>query len=57
MDGNNYKFVDFELYCKTCKYKDICDETKGEEPCNECLTSPTNLESEKPIKYEEAPKK
>ena len=51
MEGNYpYKFVDFE-YCNTCKFKNVKDE-KGEEPCNECLTEPVNLNSNKPIKYE-----
>ena len=30
----DYKEVDFEKYCKSCKYSDL-DEWK--DPCNECL--------------------
>lgn len=48
---NQYKFVDFNLYCETCKYKNIKDEL-GEEPCNSCLAEPVNLNSVKPVKYE-----
>ena len=45
-----YFEVDFEKYCKSCKYKDL-DEVK--DPCNECLDEPCNLNSCKPVKYEE----
>lgn len=49
---NQYKIVEFDLYCNRCKYKDIKDE-EGEEPCNTCLAEPVNLNSSKPIKFEE----
>lgn len=50
---NQYKFVDFEKYCKTCKYK----ETKEVlDPCNECLSNPVNENSMKPVCYKEAEK-
>ena len=41
--------VDHEKYCKTCKHKDTyeCDE-----PCNDCLDYPMNVNSEKPLRYE-----
>ena len=45
MDNQNYKEVFFNVYCPTCKHKDIketdiyTDDAK-EEPCNECLTVP-----------------
>ena len=45
-----YKEVDFATYCKTCKFKDVKDVL---DPCNECLGSPTNLHSGKPINYQE----
>jgi len=48
---NQYKFVEFNSYCETCKYKNIKDEA-GEEPCNSCLAEPVNLNSSKPVKYE-----
>lgn len=49
---NQYTFVEFEKYCKNCKHKSV-DDIKGEEPCNECLSNPVNLNSKKPVKYEE----
>lgn len=40
----------FDIYCKTCKFK----ETKEtDDPCNECLTMPVNIDSKKPVKYQE----
>lgn len=42
-------FVDFEKYCKTCKYRQL-NEVK--DPCNECLVHATNWDSEKPVHYE-----
>lgn len=44
-------FVEFDKYCKTCKFKDVKD-TKGEEPCNDCLSYPVNTNSRKPVRYE-----
>lgn len=49
---NQYKFVDFQAYCERCKYKNIKDED-GEEPCNECLGEPVNVNSSKPVKFEQ----
>ena len=51
MNEEQYKMVFFHIYCESCKYSDVKDET-GEEPCNECLSNPTNLYSHKPIMYE-----
>lgn len=45
-----YFEVDFKTYCKTCRHEKV-DEVK--DPCNECLDEPTNLNSSKPIKWEE----
>lgn len=44
-------FVEFDKYCKTCKFKDVKD-TKGGEPCNDCLSYPVNTDSRKPVRYE-----
>ena len=44
----------FNIYCKTCKYEDVED---VEDPCNECLGEPFNLNSHKPVNYEEDAKK
>lgn len=46
--------VEFDKYCKTCKYRDLKDE-EGAEPCNECLSYPTNQDSRKPVNYKEDP--
>ena len=51
-ETNNEKIVDYKTYCKKCKFKN-CKDQDGEEPCNECLNNPVNLNSKKPIKYEE----
>ena len=44
--------VDFK-YCEICKHKDV---KETEDPCNECLESPMNLYSHKPVKWEEKEK-
>lgn len=45
---NQFKEVYFWEYCPTCRYK-----KKGgnEEPCNECLANPSNVNSHKPVKW------
>ena len=42
--------VDFFKYCRSCKHK---EKFSTDEPCNECLASPMNIGSEKPVKYEQ----
>lgn len=49
-----YKEVYFETYCKTCKYKDRKEEQL---PCCDCLEEPVNLQSNKPVKWEEKTRK
>ena len=44
-----YKHVEF-MYCKTCKHRKT---PPDEEPCNECLDEPVNLNSYRPVNYEE----
>lgn len=44
-----YKEVDFEKYCKTCKYEKLEEKF---DPCNECLDEPVNLQSGKPVRWE-----
>ena len=44
-----YKHVEF-MFCKTCKYWKT---PPDEEPCNECLDEPVNLNSYRPVNYEE----
>lgn len=45
---DEYKEVRFDLYCETCKHKDVSD---IENPCDECLAHPANLNSIKPVNY------
>lgn len=49
MDHQSYKEVYFHEYCKTCKNKKV---ESIEEPCNECLSEPTNLNTHRPVNYE-----
>lgn len=44
------KEVFFFGYCKNCKYLSKRDE---EEPCCYCLEEPFNINSHKPVKFEE----
>ena len=46
--------VDFEKYCKTCKYKDLDEKF---DPCNECLDHGVNTNSTKPVYYKEKEEK
>lgn len=45
----NHKEVIFNAWCRICKHY---NKKENEEPCEECLSEPTNLHSEKPVKYE-----
>lgn len=47
---NNNKEVYFDKYCNSCKNKNT-DEVK--DPCNECLDNPSNVNSHKPVNYED----
>ena len=44
------KLVDFDKYCPDCKYSTTAE---TEDPCNECLTTPANIDSHKPVNFEE----
>lgn len=46
-------FVDFYSHCRLCKYIDLDD---SEDPCDECLANPVNMNSERPIHYEPSTK-
>ena len=46
---NNEHLVDFNQYCCQCKHQKVSDTT---DPCDTCLTSPTNVNSRKPILFE-----
>lgn len=54
MDQQSYKEVYFHEYCKTCKHKDL---KEHEEPCDECMSEPTNLDTHRPVRYEKKEKK
>lgn len=45
-----YKEVYFGEYCKKCKHKSV---DSADDPCFDCLAEPINLNSHKPVKYEE----
>lgn len=47
------KIVDF-TFCKTCQN---CDQSEHSDVCNECLDSPTNVNSKRPVNYKEDEKK
>ena len=44
------KFVNFKDYCKCCKHK---DKGEHEDPCDDCLNEPVNVDSHKPVFWEE----
>lgn len=50
---NEYKEVYFHQYCKTCKNEKL---TEQDETCNYCLDHPINLQSNKPVNWEEKKK-
>lgn len=41
--------VYFDQYCSSCKHFNKED---YEDPCNECLENPVNINSHKPVNYE-----
>ena len=45
---DEYKEVYYHKYCKTCKYSKVKD---TDEPCDECLDNPVNLNSHKPVNW------
>lgn len=49
----NAKFVDFEKYCKTCKYEKKKD---TDNPCNECLDTCAREGTDKPERWREKEK-
>ena len=48
--NEEYKEVNFEKYCNTCTYKKL---SENKDPCEECLDNPVNLNSSKPIKWDD----
>lgn len=50
MNETNLREVDFDKYCKACKYKET---PEAMDPCNECLDYGMNYETEKPVSFKE----
>jgi hypothetical protein len=50
MVGDN-KEVFFDVYCPRCEYK---NRPESANPCWDCLESPVNVDSHKPLYFEEA---
>ena len=44
------KIVDFDQYCYKCKNAKFVEDN---DPCSECLANPTNINSHKPVRFEE----
>lgn len=44
------KEVYFNQYCSTCKHKNLSED---KDPCHECLNTPSNEDSHKPVNWEE----
>lgn len=44
------KEVYFDQYCPKCKH---WDKTESEDPCYDCLEDGWNVDSHKPVKFEE----
>ena len=44
------KLVNFQEYCAKCVYKDKLEE---EDPCWDCLVTPVNEDSHKPVMFKE----
>jgi hypothetical protein len=51
--NEEYLEVDFKKYCKTCKHKELGEKF---DPCNACLDYGYNLNSHKPLMWEEKKK-
>lgn len=49
MDHQFYKEVYFDAYCRKCRNEGL---KETDEPCEECLSEPTNWNSHRPVKYE-----
>ena len=40
----------YDIYCDSCKHNSLLG---SEDPCNDCLTQGWNVNSHKPVKFEE----
>lgn len=50
----NNKEVYFNKYCQSCKHNNT---KEYKDPCNDCLAEPNNINSHKPVRYENKNKK
>lgn len=50
LEEPNYQEVRFDIFCKTCRHKDL---PENETPCFECLEEPMRYYSDTPIKWME----
>lgn len=50
---NREHMVEFEKWCGTCKHKLV---SAKDDPCDECVSSPMNEDSRKPVKWEKEAK-
>ena len=53
MSSSSPKEVRFDIYCKKCKHE---NESEFESPCCDCLAQGWNVNSKKPISFEEKTK-
>lgn len=44
------KIVEFDKWCSTCKHYET---SETDDPCNECLNEGFNMDSHKPVNWEE----
>lgn len=51
--NNRRKEVFYDIYCKTCKYY---KQASYLNPCNDCLNTPYNEDSHKPVNWKEGEK-
>lgn len=47
---SNYKEVFYDQYCHRCEHS---EKTELEDPCFDCLDEPVNMDSHKPVYFEE----
>ena len=44
------KIVAFDIWCPKCKHR---NKDENQEPCDDCLAEPINIDSQKPVHWEE----
>lgn len=47
---SDMKEVRYDEYCKKCVYEDL---DESQDPCDDCLNEPFNIDSRKPVCYKE----